>query len=208
MSASKKGGFFGVIADPQSYINIIYLLIAFPLGTFYFVFLVTGLSTGFGLLVTLVGIPFLLLVLGGSWALCEFERKTTIAMLKEDIPPAPDQPTSKGLWARVKAHLTNSVTWTGVLYLLLKFPVGIATFTIAVTLVSVSLGLLFAPSWAWTSGPLTWGSWTFDPFPWSWLLTLIGIPMIFISLHLMNALAVASGQMTRAMLGKRQSVSL
>jgi hypothetical protein len=112
MSVSKKGGVFGVVTDTQSYINIIYLLIAFPLGTFYFVFLVTGLSTGFGLLVTLVGIPFLLLVLGGSWVLCEFERKTTMAMLKEDIPPAPDQPTSKGLWARVKAHLSNSITWT------------------------------------------------------------------------------------------------
>ena len=44
MSVSKKLGFFGVIVDPQSYLNIVYLLVAFPLGTFYFVFLITGLS--------------------------------------------------------------------------------------------------------------------------------------------------------------------
>jgi hypothetical protein len=66
MSVSKKLGFFGVIVDPQSYLNIVYLLVAFPLGTFYFVFLITGLSFGFGLFITLFGIPILLLVLGGS----------------------------------------------------------------------------------------------------------------------------------------------
>jgi hypothetical protein len=56
----------------------------------------------------------------------------------------------------------------------------------------------------WTSNPLVWGSWSFDPFPWSWILTIIGIPMVFISLHLMNAMAVVFGRMTRVMLGKLQ----
>ena len=199
-SSVKK--FFGVVARGQSYLNIIYLLLAFPLGTFYFVFLVTGLSLGFGMIITLVGIPILLLVLGGSWVLCKIERNVAVALLKEQIPPLSIQPTSGGLWPRVKALLAHRVTWTGVLYLLLKFPIGIATFTIAVTLVSVTLGLLFAPIWAWTSDPLTWGGWTFDPFPWSWILTLIGIPMLFISLHLMNGAAFMSGRLARVMLGK------
>jgi len=101
-------------------------------------------------------------------------------------------------------HLTNRVTWTGVLYLLLKFPIGIATFTIAVTLVAVSIGLLFAPGYMWTSDPFVWSNWNIDPFPWSWILTLIGIPMLFISLHLLSATAVVFGRMTRVMLGKPQ----
>ena len=54
---------FGVVTNPQSYLNIVYLLLAFPLGTFYFVFLVTGLSLGAGLSITLLGIPLLGLVL-------------------------------------------------------------------------------------------------------------------------------------------------
>jgi hypothetical protein len=85
---------------------------------------------------------------------------------------------------------------------LLKFPIGIATFTIAVTLVAVSIGLLMAPAYMWTSDPLVWGNWTFEPFPWSWLLTVIGIPVVFISLHLLNTTADAFGGMTRAMLSK------
>ena len=83
MSVSKKRGFFGVVAEPRSYLNIVYLLLAFPLGTFYFVFLVTGLSLGFGLIITLVGIPILLLVLSGSWVLCRFERQVAITLLNE-----------------------------------------------------------------------------------------------------------------------------
>ncbi len=43
--------FFGVVARGQSYLNMIYLLLAFPLGVCYFVFLVTGLSLGIGLLI-------------------------------------------------------------------------------------------------------------------------------------------------------------
>ena len=204
MSVSKKRGFFGVVIDPQSYINIVYLLLALPLGTFYFVFLVTGLSLGFGLIITLVGIPILLLVFGGILVLCSFERNVAITMLKEDIPVASNQPTAQGLWPRFKMSLTNRATWTGLLYLLMKFPFGIATFTIAVTLIALSLGLLFAPAYMWASDPIVWdwANWAFDPFPWSWILTILGIPMVFISLHAMNRMAVISGQAAKGMLGK------
>ncbi len=204
MSVSKKRGFFGVVAEPRSYLNIVYLLLAFPLGTFYFVFLVTGFSLGFGLIITLIGIPILLLVLSGSWALCRFERQVAITLLDEDIPLSVSRPVSGGLWSRVKALLKDRATWTGVLYLFLKFPLGIVTFTVAVTLIAVTVGFLTAPTYMWTSDPIVWGSWSFDPFPWSWILTIIGIPMVFISLHLMNAIASVFGQMTRVMLGKLQ----
>jgi hypothetical protein len=203
MQESSNKGFFGVVADPQSYLNILYLLLAFPLGTIYFIFLITGLSVGFGLLITLIGIPILLLVIGGSWALCSFERGLTNALLKEKILSFSEQLTSQGLWNRFKANITDRVTWTGMLYLLLKFPIGIATFTIVVTLISVTLGSLFAPAYAWTSDPLVWGGLEFDPFRWSWIGTLIGIPLIFISLHLMNGTALISGRIARVLLSKK-----
>ena len=218
MSVSKQQGFFGVVAAPQSYINILYLFLSFPLGIAYFVFLVTGISLGFGLLIIWIGVPVLVLVLAGSWVLCELERVLAIGLLKEDIPSAARQSISGpvvdvqdlsagerlfiGTWRRLKAHLANRLTWTGMFYLFLKFPVGIASFTIAVTLVAVTFGLLAAPAYMWTSDPLTWGDWSFDPFPWSWILTLIGIPMVFISLHLMNGAAFVSGRLARVMLGK------
>jgi len=41
-------GFWGVLTEAQSYKNLAYLLLSFPLGIIYFVFLVTGFSYRFG----------------------------------------------------------------------------------------------------------------------------------------------------------------
>ena len=176
--------FFGVIAKPQSYVNIFYLLLAFPLGIAYFVFLVTGISLGAGLVVIWVGVPILALVFAGSWAICGFERILAVKLLKEDIPHAArrrpvvsagqDLSTVErlfvGVWRRFKSHLSNRLTWTGMLYLLIKFPLGIASFTIVVTLVSVSVALLTAPTYMWANDSVTlkipWESnWSILTFP-------------------------------------------
>ena len=198
---SRRGGFFGVINNPQSYLNIVYLLMAFPLGTFYFVFLVTGLSLGIGLSITLLGIPILGLVLGGSWALCRFERGLAIALLREEIPAAPAQPQPKGLWSRAKTLLKDRLTWTGLLYLLLKFPLGIATFTLAVALIAATLALLGAPI-VYLFADIDFGVWYVDTLPEAFACTLVGVGLLFISLHLMNGFAVLSGRLARVSLGK------
>ena len=87
MSRLRHLQFVGVVADTQSYINIFYLFLSFPLGIAYFVFLVTGISVGFGLIVIWVGVPILALVLAGSWVLSQLERVLAVHLLKEDIPP-------------------------------------------------------------------------------------------------------------------------
>jgi ABC-type transport system involved in cytochrome bd biosynthesis fused ATPase/permease subunit len=70
--------FFGVAARGQTYLNIIYLLLSFPPGTAYFVFLVTGLLLGISLLIIWVGIPILLFMLAAWWGLVAFERQLAI----------------------------------------------------------------------------------------------------------------------------------
>ena len=214
MSTFKR--FFGVIAEPQSYISIFYLLLAFPLGIAYFVFLVTGISVGAGLIVIWVGVPILALVLAGSWAMCELERILAVSLLKEDIPrklrgrstATDDQNLSSverlfiGTWRRLKAHLTNRLTWTGILYLFLKFPLGIGSFVIVVVLVSVTAALLGAPFYYWVDDGADFGIWQVDAMWEALILTLAGIPMVFISLHLMRGAAFLSGRVARVMLGR------
>ena len=56
--------FFGVVAQEETYLNLIYLLLAFPLGTVYFTFLVTGLSLGIGLLIVWIGVALIVLDCG------------------------------------------------------------------------------------------------------------------------------------------------
>ena len=215
----KKVPLIGVIADPQSYLNIIYLLLGLPLGIAYFVFLVTGISVGFGLLVIWVGVPILALVLLGSWAMCQFERLLANYMLKDEIPPVAreerckqpegDGPSLSALerlfvaaWRRLKSHLSDRLTWTGMFYLLLRFPMGIATFVIAVVLISVTGALLGAPAYYWVDAGIEFGIWQVDELWEALIMTVAGIPAIFVALHLMNGTAFISGKMARAMLGK------
>ena len=223
MNLVRQMGLFKAIIRPQTYWNMFYLLLGLPLGVGYFVTLVTGIALGFGLLVIWVGIPILLLVFAVSWALCKFERSLAVHLLHEDIPQVkrkaqPPETRSDlsaterlfvGGWRRLKRHLSDRLTWTGMLYLLLRLPLGAATFTIAVTLVSVPVSMIFAPAYMWTTDPFefSWigmGDRTVDPFPWSWILTLIGIPVLFISAYLMNQTAVLSGHIARLMLGTIQ----
>ena len=47
---------FGPATERQTYLNLLYLLLAFPLGIAYFVFLITGVSVGAGLLVVFINV--------------------------------------------------------------------------------------------------------------------------------------------------------
>ena len=219
MNASRGPGFLGSVAHRQTYFNIAYPLLGLPLGTAYFVFLVTGISVGFGLIVIGVGFPILALVLAGSWAMCQFERVLAISLLNEDIPPVARQDASGqgesgdpslssgerlfiGAWRRLKAHLTNRLTWTGMFYLLLRFPLGIGTFTMAVTLISVTIALVGAPFYYWVGDGIDMGIWQVDKLWEALIVTLVGIPVLFISLYIMNATAFRSGRLARLMLGR------
>ena len=205
-SSRNSAGFFGVIANPQSYLNIVYLLLAFPLGTFYFVFLVTGLSLGLGLSITVIGLPLLALVLVGARVLCRFERGLVSALLKESFPqPISRRPeSSKGLWSRLQALLKDVTTWTGILYLFLEFPLGVASFTIVVTLISAALALIGAPI-IYAYADIDLFIWYVDTLPEAFALTLIGVVWLFLSMYIINGIAFVLSRMAKALLGNTPS---
>jgi hypothetical protein len=140
------GQFFKVITNGQSYLNLFYLLAAFPLGVFYFIFLVTGFSIGITLSIIWVGIPLLLVVGFGWWTLARFERFLAVYWLKEKIPSmmAASRP-NQNIWMYFKGFFTNPVFWKSPIYLFLKFPLGITTFVILITLLAVTLAFLTSP---------------------------------------------------------------
>lgn len=208
---NEKSGFlakyFAVVAKEETYLNLIYLLLAFPLSVVYFTFLVTGLSLGLGTLIIWIGIPILLAVFAASWGLATFERMLAMLLLREDIPPMSQiENTSESAWERVKAHLGNRVTWTGLLYLVLKFPVATFFFVVAVTLIATTIGMLITPFlyqvWNYPSG---WDFWRVDTLGESLLVAGLGLVLVGpISLHIVNFMAYLSGAFARVMLGKAQ----
>jgi hypothetical protein len=129
----------------RGWTSLTHNLLGLPLGTAYFIWLVTGLSTGLGLAITIVGIPLLTLVLAATRPLLMLERGLANALIGTSLPPVAVAPQGEGVFGRFKAYWTDGTTWRGIGYLLARFPVGVATFTVAVTAYSVALWCLAAP---------------------------------------------------------------
>lgn len=203
--------FFGVVLRGQTYLNMLYLLLSFPLGIVYFVFLVVGFSVGMPLIIIWIGILIMLAVFAIWYALLAFERNLAIWLLHEDIPPMTYQDmTGKNLWQKFTATAANPVTWKGLVYLLAKFPLGLLSFIVLVTLVATSAGLIAAPFYyvyvpAWnihaTFDGTTAQLWMMDTLGEALVVSLIGILLGLISLHILNGLAWISGKFARVMLG-------
>ena len=142
---------------------LFYHLLGLPLGIAYFTWLVTGFSTGFGLLITLIGIPLLTLVLASVRPLVAAERTLANELLGAGIPGAPLAPSGRGLIGRLKAYWTDGRTWRGVAFLFVRFPAGLASFVVATVAFGVALTLLAAPViGALDSDGLDIGAWDID----------------------------------------------
>lgn len=127
--------------------TLLYLLLSFPLGILYFVFLVTGLSLSAGLMVTLIGFPLLIAVLAGAQAFIRMEKRLASDWLHLSFreTEAPREPLNLPFMRRTWALLKDPQTYLAVLYLLLRFPLGILNFVATVTLGSVTIGLVSTP---------------------------------------------------------------
>ncbi|MEY2401949.1 MAG: hypothetical protein QOJ08_2060 [Ilumatobacteraceae bacterium] len=196
---------FGVLNEPQSYRNIGYLLLGLPLGTIWFAVLISGLSVAIStLVVALLGIPVMI----GIWYLTRWfanaERDLASVLLDQDLPITPvAAPRTGNIWVRFRTMTSDRYRWRELAYLMLRFPVGIATFTAAAMAVAVPLLMAWAPFADQTDGKHPFGDWALSSriedvasTSWSFLLVPLGFAMLTGSFHLMNALAKACGRWT------------
>ena len=205
---SKSPNFFQVITQSKTYLSMFYLLLSFPLGIIYFVFLVTGISLGVGLSITLLGIPVLFLTLLLWRVFGDFERELTKIMLGIDIP-SKKRKLPKRFWGKIKKILSDSYTWKSMVYLFIKFPLGIISFVLIVVFISVSLSFVALPFafHLWTIGVIQGtfmvGQYAFMQSYWFTILTgIVGVFLFFASLHAFNGLAYVSGLLTKVFLKK------
>jgi hypothetical protein len=203
------GRFFKAVIEGQTYLNLLYLGAAFPLGVFYFVFLVSGISLGVSLSIIWVGLPILLLMGGAWWALASFERHMAVNLLKEDIPHMSHSHShDTDIWQGFKQYFSNPATWKGLLYLLLKFPLGLATFVVLMTLIPLTVAFLSMPFTYETVQffqiDLTFGSglpvWVIDSMGEALLGALTGLMLLPITLNITNVLTRVHAKFARIML--------
>ncbi len=202
---SALGRFFGVAADPRTYGALFYMLLSLATGIFYFTWVVTGASLSAGLLVLIVGIPLLLLFLMSVRLLSLVEGRIVEVLLGERMPRRPLYTQRDKPWmTRLKELFTDGRTWTAMLYLLLMHPLGAAYFTIAVTLLAVSLSLMAAPV-ALLLGHA--GAFDVDVVnmtpdsPWLWpLCFIVGFLLLFATLHLARYIGRFHGWLAKHLL--------
>ena len=193
----------GVVVNPQTYRNIAYLLLAFPLGIFYFIFLVTGFSLGISLAIIWLGIPLLIAVLMLSRIFANLERQLISKFLSINMASANITPQGN-LWQRAKALVLNPSTWAEIFYLFSKFVLGIISFILIITLLATSLGLIATPFF-WNLWGQEWnlgipGVWEVDSFSKSIAMCVLGVIIGVASLHFINGLAWLYGEYTKAIL--------
>ena len=190
MNGSMIGWFFGVVARPRTWLNLLFQVLAFPLGLFYFVFLVTGLSVGLGLVIIWVGIPILLIVAGAWWLFGAFERLQAKYLLGAAVSAPPRAwENVNGVWGKLKAHFGSGATWRDLFYLLAKLALGIVSFTLLVTLAGILFWLVYLPvAHFWGIPFVDFGNgrvWT--PPLWLAIAAVPGaILNVFLSLHIVN----------------------
>lgn len=199
--------FFGVVASGRTYLNLLYIWLAFPLGLAYFVFLVTGFSLGAGLAIILWGLLLLGLVLWAVYGLAAFERVLAIALLGAAPPPmvVASRPGASPM-ARFTAMLGSASLWKGLLFLAVKFPLGLATWTLSLISLAVSAALILAP-WAWASrGVIDFWFFVVEGLAGAMVVSVIGVFMMILTLHFNNAMAWLWARSAELLLGSAPRV--
>ena len=203
--AARDGGplwpirrYYGVLYRPQTYLNVLYLLLGLPLGIAYFVTLVTFISVSLGLAITLVGIPLLIATMYYWCIAARFERVQCNVLLGTRITPLQFGPREGGLWSRrgLKARITSSLTWRSLAWLLLRFPQGIATFVIATVIVSVPLWMITLPITARLGGGADLYFWRIDTVSKGAIFVLPGLLLFPAAFWICNVAARVSGRLT------------
>jgi len=205
---SALGRFFGVAADPHTWGALFYMLLALATGIFYFTWVVVGISLSAGFSVLIIGIPFIVLFFGSVRALSLLEGRIVEAMLGVRMPRRPPYPAQQGvpLLKRIGAMFTDARSWTTLLYMLLMLPLGIIYFTVSVTLLGVSVGFIGAPFVKFFAGVdvinmnIDGAGYHGPGWPGTIGLCLIGVVVLFATLHLVRGVARLHGQIAKNLL--------
>ena len=205
----KRYGFFGVVRDPRAYGALMYMLLSLVTGIFYFVCVVTGISLSLGLFILIIGIPFALLFIGTVRVLAHVEGRIVEGLLQVRMPRRlpPVTQADETIVTQIKTALTDIRTWSSMFYLALMLPLGVAYFTIAVTGISLSLGLTLGSIWSLITGKsqvqisdVPWLEHLFHTAPGLVLLVVVGVLLFFILLHIARGIGWLHGRIAELLL--------
>jgi signal transduction histidine kinase len=142
--------YFAPYTQTRMWLETLHLLCDLPAGIAWFVFVVVGLSLGVGLIpLALVGLVVLAATVYCGRLIGTVERSRAEGLLGLEVPPPAARVPVQGTWATLRSYMWDQPGWKGLGYGLIMLPVGIANFTVMVTMWSVALTGATFPLWGW-----------------------------------------------------------
>jgi hypothetical protein len=203
--------------------NIAFLLLSFPLGLIFFLVTVIGFTLGVSTLILWIGLPILFATLVLVRGMAIIERRMVANLLHVSFPDQlhyHDMP-QRGFLKRFGNVLRDPLTWTSMIYMIVKLPLGIISFTLALVLPIVSLSLTLLPlvylvnllvntillkNGIQSTGIIVpyfievRGQFDLVMFARSFIGVPIGLALWLVTRFLLNGLALLSGEIARALL--------
>ena len=182
----------GPVVQARTYRNLLYLAISYPFGIVYFVLMTAGIALGTGLMVIGIGLLILAATLLLARAFALLERRMTQSMLGATLRPWPA--AERGL----RAMLLDRRSWTSVLYLILRLPIGVLGLVCSLAAIAAVVAMA-APALYPVLPYVIDGERITRSEP-ATLISLAGCVLFFFVVHAANGLAALSRRMAEALL--------
>lgn len=196
------GNPFRLLISARPWLAAVFLLGSFVTGLFWFCVLVTLLAIGFGLAITLIGLPLLVFTMF-LWTWGARVERWWIELLFDVRIVAPYRPVPDGpVFRRLRTFATDPAVWRDLCYLFLMFPIGIAEFVLTIVVITVPLALVTMPVYYWAppDGGVV-GPWQIDSLPAAVLLAIAGLPLLLAMPYALVGMARGHIILAQALLG-------
>ncbi len=201
---SAAGGFFSVYTDPRAWGALLYMLIAFVTGVFYFTWAVTGFSLSVSFALFIFGLPFALFFFISVRGIALLEGRVVEALLGVRMPRRPLFTQQNLKWLdRLKVLATDKHTWFSILYMFIQFVLGTIYFVLFTVVLSFSLSVIAIPflQEAFNQGFVANNDVRYYFPTWSYpLLVLFGIFLWTLFMNLARGIGQLHGKMAKSML--------
>ena len=192
--------------DLRTWGAVVYVWLSFPLGLAWFVGLVVGIAAGVPLTLIWVGLLVLFVTFLGAWGAEGLERRLAMVLLGARVPErrvrpaALDAPESARAWLR--SVFTSAAMWKGLLFLALRFPIGLAGWVFSVVSFALCFAFLVSPFVVLTGvGVVDLGFWQPATPLGAVPLAILGLVGLVLTLHVHRAIGWMWARLAEFLLG-------
>ncbi|MFW6691392.1 sensor histidine kinase [Streptomyces sp. MAR4 CNX-425] len=136
--------------EARTWREFLFHMLSLPVSVVFFVYTITMLSLGLGLLITFLGVPVLAGMLAGCRGMGYFERARARLLLGLEVDdPEPLHRRSSGFMGWVGALFRSGESWRSMLYGLLHMFWAVFSFGISAAVMFWSWSMVTYPLWMW-----------------------------------------------------------